>query len=215
MNNHPGAVVFDMDGLLFDSEALYRDGFLSAAGKLGLALTSTDFLDLVGRSWTVNRDVLKRHLGSLHTVETFRLLWMEHYEEKRAGLQLKAGAMRLLGKLDELQLPRAICTSSSHADVKYNLDLHGLTGRFDAIVASGDYNQGKPAPDPFLRAAEMLGTAPANCLALEDSFNGVRAAFAAGMRTVMVPDLLAPTDEIRKLCEFVALDLHEVCERLT
>ncbi len=78
MNNHPSAVVFDRDGLLVDSEALYRDGFVSAAGTLGHALTSTDFLDMVGRSWTVNRDALKRHLGSSQIVETFRLLWMEH-----------------------------------------------------------------------------------------------------------------------------------------
>jgi HAD superfamily hydrolase (TIGR01509 family) len=211
---HPDAVIFDMDGLLFDSEALYQDAFLSAAGKLGHALTSADFLALVGRSWSTNQAVLQRQLGSSAVVETFRVVWMRHYEDRRPGLQLKPGAMRLLSRLDELRLPRAICTSSTNDDVKRNLQGHGLTGRFDAIVAAGDYPRGKPAPDPFLRAAERLGMEPANCLALEDSFNGVRAAAAAGMRTVMVPDLLAPTDEIRALCEFVAADLHAVCDRL-
>jgi HAD superfamily hydrolase (TIGR01509 family) len=128
----------------------------------------------------------------------------------RANLALKVGVRELLSRLDELKLPRAICTSSSHADVDHNLQLHGLIGRFDAIVASGDYMRGKPAPDPFIRAAEMLGVTPGACLALEDSFNGIRAAAAAGMVTVMVPDLLPPTDEIRQLCHFVASDLHVV-----
>jgi HAD superfamily hydrolase (TIGR01509 family) len=214
MNRRPGAVVFDMDGLLFDSEALYRDAFLGAAGELGHSLTTEHFLSLVGRSWPANQAVLQGHIGSFENVETFRLAWMRHYEGRRATLPLKAGAMRLLERLDELRLPRGICTSSSHADVEHNLRLHGLTDRFDAIVASGDYALGKPAPDPFIRAAAMLGVAPAVCIALEDSFNCIRAAAAAGMRTVMVPDLLPPTDEIRSLCEFVAVDLHEVCERL-
>jgi beta-phosphoglucomutase-like phosphatase (HAD superfamily) len=83
-------------------------------------------------------------------------------------------------------------------------------GRFNEIVASGDHERAKPAPDPFLRAAERLGTEAPLCLALEDSHNGVRSASSAGMMTVMVPDLLEPTDELRNLCAFVACDLHEV-----
>jgi beta-phosphoglucomutase-like phosphatase (HAD superfamily) len=79
------------------------------------------------------------------------------------------------------------------------------------VVAHGDYANGKPAPDPFLKAADRLGVAPALCLALEDSHNGVRSASAAGMMTIMVPDLIPPTDEIRDLCTHVATDLHAVC----
>jgi len=88
--------------------------------------------------------------------------------------------------------------------------LHALADRFDAVVAFGDYVRGKPAPDPYLRAAQMLNVAPTDCLALEDSHHGVRAAVAAGMQTVMVPDLLPATEEIRLLCKFVARDLHDV-----
>jgi HAD superfamily hydrolase (TIGR01509 family) len=112
--------------------------------------------------------------------------------------------------LDELRLPRAIATSSLPHNVRHHLAAHGLIGRFHAIVAHGDYAAGKPAPDPFLMAAERLGVEPRLCLALEDSFNGVRSASSAGMMTVMVPDLLEPTDEIRALCSFVADDLHVV-----
>jgi beta-phosphoglucomutase-like phosphatase (HAD superfamily) len=82
--------------------------------------------------------------------------------------------------------------------------------RFDEIICRGDYEKGKPAPDPFLKAAERLGVEARLCLALEDSHIGVRSAAAAGMMTIMVPDLLEPTDELRDLCAFVACDLHEV-----
>ncbi|WP_439594546.1 HAD family hydrolase [Falsiroseomonas sp.] len=204
------AVIFDMDGLLFDSETLYREAILAAARDLGHAFTEADFPELVGRSWALNRVTLQRHVGPEGDVEIFRQAWVRHYDGMRGALALKPGVRELLDRLDALRLPRAICTSSSHADVAHNLALHGLAERFDAVVAAGDYARGKPAPDPFLRAAEVLGLAPARCLALEDSHNGVRAAAAAGMRTVMVPDLLPPTEELRALCHLVAADLHDV-----
>ncbi len=82
--------------------------------------------------------------------------------------------------------------------------------RFDQIICRGDYENGKPAPDPFLTAAERLGVQPRLCLALEDSHVGVRSASAAGMMTVMVPDLLEPTEALRAQCVLVARDLHQV-----
>ena len=115
--------------------------------------------------------------------------WVGHFwliAETR--LALKPGAVELLDTLDALRMPRAIATSSSHRTVQRHLATHDLTGRFDAIVGHGDYPAGKPAPDPFLKAAERLAVEPPLCLALEDSHNGVRSAAAAGMMTVMVPD---------------------------
>jgi HAD superfamily hydrolase (TIGR01509 family) len=206
----PAAVIFDMDGLLFDSEILSRDAFLAAACEIGRAATEADFLVMVGRPWTLNRLYLQDFFGEAQDIEAFGTIWRRHYVALKAGLALKAGVVEFLDHLDALKIPRAICTSSGHEDVAFNLALHGLAHRFDAVIASGDYARGKPAPDPFLRAAEVLGVDPAECLALEDSYNGVRAAAAAGMRTVMVPDLLPATDEIRALCRLVAADLHEV-----
>jgi HAD superfamily hydrolase (TIGR01509 family) len=206
----PAAVIFDMDGLLFDSEALYQEAILAAARELGHSFTIADFLKLVGRPWPVNRVALQQHIGPSGDVEAFRSAWIRHYELRKPSLALKAGVPELLDRLDELRLPRAICTSSGREEVAHNLELHGLAHRFNAVVAAGDYASGKPAPDPFLKAAQVLGVAPAECLALEDSHNGVRAAAAAGMRTIMVPDLLPATEEIRSLCSLVALDLHEV-----
>jgi len=211
MNKHPAAVIFDMDGLLFDSEALYRDAIIAAAGELGFPFTVEDFLELIGHPWPVVRTTLQARIGPAGDPDTFRSAWLRHYERVKPTLALKPGVMQILDRLDELRLPRAICTSSSHADVAHNLGLHGLTGRFDVIVASGDYTRSKPFPDPFLHAAKVLGVAPADCLALEDSYNGVRSAAAAGMHTVMIPDLLPPTEQIRLLCKLVARTLHDVC----
>jgi len=214
MNTLPAAIIFDMDGLLFDSETLYRDAIMAAAAELGHSFTVKDFHKLVGRPWPANRITLQEHIGAGGDVDAFRAAWTRQYERTKSTLGLKAGVLEILDRLDELRLPRAICTSSSHADVAHNLSLHALVGRFDTIVASGDYARGKPFPDPFLHAAATLSVAPAECLALEDSHNGVRAAAAAGMQTVMVPDLLPASDEMRRLCKFVAHDLHEVCAYL-
>ncbi len=94
-----------------------------------------------------------------------------------------------------------------------NLSRHALTGRFAAIVAHGDYAEGKPAPEPFLLAARRLGIPPEHCLALEDSHHGVLSASSAGMMTIMIPDTVPATDEHRSLCVAVLDDLHAV-ERL-
>ncbi|WP_422000921.1 HAD family hydrolase [Reyranella sp.] len=211
----PAAVVFDMDGLLFDTEALYGAAILTAAAELGCAMSHDVFLQLVGRSREVNHRFLLDHYGADYPLEALVGAWGRHFRALAAdGPALKAGAAELLDLLDERRLPRAIATSSSHATVQANLACHGLAPRFHAIVAHGDYAAGKPAPDPFLRAAERLGVAPELCLALEDSHNGVRSAAAAGMMTVMVPDLIASTDEIAALCSRVVTDLHAVRELL-
>jgi HAD superfamily hydrolase (TIGR01509 family) len=151
------------------------------------------------------------HFGEAFRVDEFQATWVRHFwviAETR--LALKPGALELLDTLDQFRLPRAIATSSSRRTVERHLTAHNLMGRFEEIVAHGDYDRGKPAPDPFLKAAERLGVEPRLCLALEASHNGIRSASSAGMMTVMVPDLLEPTDEIRALCIFVARDLHDV-----
>lgn len=211
----PAAVVFDMDGLLFDTETLYREAALAAAAAWGHALPDRLFLSLVGRPWTANRAALLDHYGAGFAVDAFQAEWVRQFEAiVDARLALKPGVARLLDLLDELRLPRAIATSSHHADVRRNLAAHGMAGRFDAVVAHGDYARGKPAPDPFLVAAGRLGVPPQLCLALEDSHNGVRSAAAAGMAVVMVPDLLAATAEMEGLCRFVARDLDRVREAI-
>jgi HAD superfamily hydrolase (TIGR01509 family) len=170
---------------------------------------------MVGVPWAQSREMLLSHFGETFPVDAFQEAWVRHFwviAETR--LALKPGALELIDILDQLRLPRAIATSSAPRTVERHLVASNLAGRFDAIIGHGDYENGKPAPDPFLTAAERLGVAPCLCLALEDSHNGVRSASSAGMMTVMVPDLLEPTDEIQVLCTFVAHDLHAVCRSL-
>jgi len=211
----PRAVVFDMDGLIFDTETIYREAMIATASRLGFEMSDTLFLAMVGLPADASRRLLLDHYGQGFSVETF---WAEAAQDfhrlTENRVYLKAGVTELLQALESSGLPCAIATSSSHASVQRHLAAHEIAHRFHFIVAHGDYQQGKPNPDPFLRAAQMLGTAPEYCLALEDSSNGVRAASAAGMMTVMVPDLIQPTDDIRSMCIRVACDLHEVRELL-
>jgi beta-phosphoglucomutase-like phosphatase (HAD superfamily) len=207
----PAAVVFDMDGLLFDTERLYQEALHLAAADAGHEVAQDFFSQTLGLPWPECRLLLLSHFGATFAVDDFQAAWIGHFwviAETR--LTLKTGVLELLDTLDQLRLPRAIATSSSRQTVERHLTASNLIERFDEIVGRGDYAVGKPAPDPFLKAAEMLGVEPHRCLALEDSFNGIRSASSAGMMTVMVPDLLEPTDDIRGLCALIARDLHEV-----
>lgn len=210
------AVVFDMDGLLFDTERLYEKAFISASAELGHAADSEVFSLLIGTPWSTGRQILLDRYGPDFRVDDLTAVWISHFKKLiEVDLPLKPGALELLALLDQLDLPRAIATSSSHNTVAHHLAVHKLADRFHAVVAAGDYAKGKPSPDPFLLAAAHLGVEPADCIALEDSFHGVRAAHAAGMMTVMVPDLLQPTGEIRALCAAVAKSLLDVPALIT
>jgi len=209
------AVVFDMDGLLVDTEVMIRDLMVKAALARGTHLPYEVFMRMVGLPNDASDAVARAHFGADFPLDEFS---EEVSVGARAaceiGVALKAGVRELLDYLDAASIPRAIATSSSHGAVERTLGPNGILPRFDAIVAAGDYARGKPSPDPFLTAAARLGVAPQDCLALEDSHNGVRAAHAAGMMTVMVPDLLEPTDEMREKTHAIAETLHHVREMM-
>jgi HAD superfamily hydrolase (TIGR01509 family) len=211
LSRPPAAVVFDMDGLLFDTERLYERAAIAAAAELGYELDSAFHRTTVGCSWEVIRGLLLDRYGAAFAAEDLREAARRIFGRLlETEPLLKPGVLELLDLLDGLGLPRAIATTSSRPTVQRHLEAHDLVGRFNHVVAHGDYARHKPAPDPFLKAAEQLGVAPERCLALEDSHNGVRAAYAAGMMTIMVPDLVPPTEEIRELCTHIVLDLHDV-----
>jgi HAD superfamily hydrolase (TIGR01509 family) len=205
------AVIFDMDGILFDTESLYEKAALAAANELGFEMTTEFFRSTVGSPWIVIRGQLLEYYGPTFDADKLFATAMRLFDEwTETQLALKPGVVELLDLLDDLRLPRAIATSSPHSTVQRHLKAHDLARRFHHVVALGDCARHKPAPDPFLLAAERLGVEPAYCLALEDSHHGVQSAAAAGMMTVMVPDLLPPTDDIRALCTHIVEDLHGV-----
>ena len=207
------AVVFDMDGLLVDTEVLIRDIMVELVEARGGTLPPEVFQRMIGLPDQASDAVARAHFGPDFPLdEVYQDVSARIHAACAVGVALKAGVLELLDHLDAAGIPRAIATSSSHAAVQRTLGPSGILPRFDAIVANGDYPRGKPNPDPFLVAAERLGVAPEDCLALEDSHNGIRAAHAAGMMTVMVPDLLEATGEMREKCLAIADSLHHVRE---
>lgn len=207
----PEAVVFDMDGVILDTEVIYRDAILAAGALQGMEVPPAIYLAIVGMPSAASHSFVADALG--HLIDTDRL-WDDtrriFHDIADRGIPLKPGILALLDRLDQLGLPRAIATSSRHGNVNRHLGPHDLLDRFTTIVAREDYADGKPSPDPFLTAAARLGKAPGLCLALEDSLNGVRSASTAGLMTVMVPDLITPAPADCALCVAVARDLDEV-----
>ncbi len=205
------AVVFDMDGLLIDSEVVFRRVFLELCAERGLTMPLPVYHQMIGVPQAGCVAMLADHYGPGVDVQA---LFADSGTRFRAVAEgetlLKAGVVELLNHLDAVGLPRAIATSSPRSSVDHHLGPGGLVARFDAVVARGDYARGKPAPDPFLVAASRLGVDPVHCVALEDSHNGIRAAHAAGMMAIMVPDLLEPTEEMHAKCVRIAESLHDV-----
>jgi HAD superfamily hydrolase (TIGR01509 family) len=200
-----------MDGLLVDTETVVYRAMQRAAGAISAEMPFETFQRMVGLQHAASDLILLEHFGEGFDLTAWSAAVSGHFrEELAAGIALKAGAVEILDALDDLRLPRAIATSSSLESVRASLGPHSLVERFHALITRDVQTRGKPHPEPFLRAAEALGVDPADCLALEDSHNGVRAAAAAGMMTVMVPDMLDPTEEMETLCVRIACDLHEV-----
>jgi beta-phosphoglucomutase-like phosphatase (HAD superfamily) len=127
-----------------------------------------------------------------------------------AGVPLKTGAMELLVELARMEMPVAVGTSMNGKEARHHLRHCRVDHFFRAVAARDDVARGKPHPDVHLRAMSALGVDAHDCLILEDSLNGVRAAHAAGAMVIMVPDVVAPTPEVAALCTGVAADLHEV-----
>ncbi len=209
---HPlDAVIFDMDGLLLDSERLYRDAMRQVLAGQGRDLPEPLFLSLVGRPWPANRLTLAAHYGPGFDCEAHRSECFAAYEALAVGgTPLRPGAGDLLAWLAAAGVPLAVATSTATARAEAKLAGAGLRGFFAHVVGADDVARHKPDPAPYLHAAALLGARPAHCLALEDSHAGVRSAAAAGMVTIMVPDLLPPTAEIAGLCAAIVDSLADV-----
>lgn len=211
----PHAVVFDMDGLLIESEMLYRDSFLAASEEGGHGMKVETYQKVCGSPWDVITGTIFDDYGADFPIDSFRDAWLRHLAVMMAeGVALKPGVVEILDLLDRLEIRRAIATSSQHTSVTRHLGPYDLLKRFDTIVARGDYTEAKPSPLPYLTAAKRLDIDPGRCLALEDSYSGVRSASSAGMMTIMVPDVAPPTEEMREKCVAVSSDLHAVARLL-
>jgi HAD superfamily hydrolase (TIGR01509 family) len=207
----PKAVIFDLDGLLIDSETLFFDAMTVVAPRFGVVMDMSRFRTLVGLPRLAHNQKLIEHYGADFPVQDFTAAVYAHINEGREAVAaLKGGVNELLDALEASAVSRALCTSSGRPWVDRHFEAHALAARFNAVITRGDYVNGKPSPEPYLKAAAALGVDPLDCLALEDSHNGVRAAHAAGMMTVMIPDMLEPDAEMQAKTIHIARSLHEV-----
>jgi HAD superfamily hydrolase (TIGR01509 family) len=208
-------VVFDMDGLLLDTERIYFDALFKAAVARDCVMTDAFARSMIGVPGKECDAMIAAHYGKGFSAAAFRAAFTAAVDgELERDIPLRPGAREVVTYLAEERIPAAIATSSRRATVERYMRRLGLIDRFAAIVSREDVENPKPAPDPFLLAAARLGLAPADCLALEDSHHGVTAAHASGMMTIMVPDMLAPTDALRTKCIAVVDDLHAVAALL-
>jgi HAD superfamily hydrolase (TIGR01509 family) len=201
-------VIFDMDGLMLDTEPIYWASMQQAASELGYSFDDQMRAVFIGRSISVWQATLMQTFGADYPQfrGRRRQLWEQHVQD--VGVVQKAGLDALLNQLDENKLLKAVATSSTSPDAL--LCLGQLASRFDAIVTGDEVNKGKPAPDIFLLAAQRLGLSPEHCLALEDSESGSLAALAAGMSVIIVPDLKQPSEELAAQVHRVCSSLHDV-----
>jgi len=208
-------VVFDMDGLLLDTEIVYRAAMIEAGQVFGIGFTGEIYAAMVGKTTPECGVMLRELFGETFPVQSyFERVWADVEDLLEAETRLKAGVIEILDFLDDQGLPRGIATSNGKPAVERYLGRFDLLPRFNAIVAHHDVTRHKPHPDPYLEAARRIGVDPLACLALEDSHPGVRAAHAAGMMTVMVPDILDPNEEMHEKCVHIADSLHHVLDLL-
>ncbi len=209
---NPRAVIFDMDGLLLDSEPLYRVTWQNAAAELGCLIDDDFYSQFVGRGTDEAELILREHFGDALPLDEFRIRWKRDFDERlsREPLPHKPGAAALLDRVDARGIPKALATSTPRALATRCLG--GLISRFSVFAFGDEVEQSKPAPDLFLLAASRLGVAPGDCLVIEDSEAGVRAAHAAAMAVIMVPDLVEPSPEIAAMAIRVCRSLDDILQ---
>jgi HAD superfamily hydrolase (TIGR01509 family) len=216
MDRIPRAVIFDMDGLMLDTESLAARAWQSAAIHFDVEFDALLSRRMIGRNGVGCRELLAMHYGASFPVVALMDKWHEAYVDLIAseGLAVKPGLSELLSLLEAMRIPKAVATSTGRAGALSKLQQANLLDRFPVLVGGNEVSQGKPAPDIFLKAASQLGVPPGDCLVLEDSEPGVTAAWSARMLPIMIPDLHPPSDELLARGLLVMPSLHDVRIRM-
>ena len=213
------AVIFDMDGVIFDSERLYIECNKEVAARYGV--TDLDMIEevskkCIGVTSEATRRIMQESLGDDFPLDEMWMGAAALFKEKTIGgnLPMKPGVREILDYLKGRGIRIAIASSTKTDVVKRELSEAGILDYFDEVVGGDMIERSKPEPDSFLKAAEVLGVKPEECFIIEDSFNGIRAAHAAGGFSIMVPDILQPDEEISRLAGIVLGSLFEARDYL-
>ncbi len=212
----PSLVIFDMDGLMIDSESLAVRNWLRVAQTLGFDVDTDVVISTAGTTRQRTQEILQAHLGDRFPLQEAAELYAQLSEEtyRTEGVAIKPGLLQLLDYLDVRRIPTCVATSSSRANAEMKLGIVGLTDRFIFFVCGDEVEHSKPAPDIFLAACARGGVLPAEALVLEDSTNGLSAAVAAGIPCVVVPDLVPLTPAHRSQAAAVCDSLADVISLL-
>lgn len=197
------AVIFDMDGLMLDTEPLYKTAWQRAAIECGHPISEELYARLIGRTRLAGEEILREAFGQGFSIEDFRAVCARceaaAFAENLPAV--KPGLEGLLAFLDERRLPKAVATSTERPIAEHQLGGLGLLERFDLLVTGDEVVNGKPSPDMFLLTAERLNITPSLCLVLEDSEAGILAAHRAGMPVYVVPDFKPPSSSVEALAD--------------
>lgn len=210
------AVIFDMDGLMLDTERIYHRTWQRAGHELGYSISDAFMLSTIGRTFPDCYRLLVETYGPDFPLAAFQARWPARWHEDvaRNGVPQKPGLIALLDWLDAQAIPKAVATSTTRDEAHFTLRAGGIADRFAVVVTGDEVAHGKPAPDIYLLAAARLGVTPTRCVALEDSDAGVLSAAAAGMVAMMVPDTKQPSPEAATQATHVVTTLHEVTRLL-
>ena len=210
------AVVFDLDGVIFDSEIKVIECWKDTAAKYGIAGIENACRQCLGLNRDATRARMKEIFGEDFPYDERKAEMSALFHSRYSGgrLPLKPGIRGLLSSLQNNNKKIAVASSSRKEYVVGQLTDAGLADYFDEIVCGDMVKNSKPHPEIYLTACDRINVLPENAYAIEDSFNGIRAAAGAGIRTIMVPDLVQPDDEIEKLTEAVLESLDKVTEYL-
>lgn len=205
------AVLFDMDGLMFDTERLSDELWRAVSRRHGVPMTPQDVALLRGRNRESGRAAMRERFGADFPYEAIvGEVRREEAERLSRQVPLRPGLPELLEALRRGGYPMAVASSTDSAAVLRNLETAGVRPYFSAVIGGDHVTRSKPDPQIFQMAAQALDTPPAQCMVLEDSYNGVRAGAAAGCFTVMVPDMDPPTPEMERLAAAIVPDLTRV-----
>ncbi len=208
------AVIFDMDGVIFDSERLVLDCWEKVGEKYHLANIREVFIECIGTNKEKTKEIVHEHYGESFAYDKFakEASLIFHDVVNSDGLPIKNGVRELLKYLKQNEIPVGLASSTRLAVVEEELKQAELYDYFQTVVGGDQLKRSKPHPDIYLMACEKMKVLPKDAYAIEDSYNGIRAAYGAGMMPVMVPDILPATEEMQKMSVIVLENLLQVKE---
>ena len=216
MGREYDAVVFDMDGVIFDSETKVVECWKAIADKYKIPDIEATCLSCMGLNQTVAKERFLEKYGQDFPYVEYKKEMSDlfHSRYNNGRLPMKPGVVELLTYLKENGKKIALASSTRRAVVESELRDAGILKYFDAVICGDMVEKSKPEPDIFLKACEELGVKPEDAYAIEDSYNGIRAAAKGKLRPIMVPDLSAPTEEMEMLCQAIVPSLNVVMDYL-